>query len=235
MQENSLRHLDNLWVVIPAYNVATFLGEVIKRVLAWIPAQRVVVVDDGSQDETSAVASLQAVHLLRHTGNCGKGAALLSGFNFIKRNSRQGDPIIVTLDGDGQHPPEYIPHLVGKLVSDHLDLAIGRRVIRGSSMPWDRRFSNWTTSHLLTLFLRTKIWDSQCGFRAFRWRVLEGERYFTLNYDFETEFLIKAVRRGVRIGWVDIPTIYGHSSSSIRRMRDTVRFVRTVLRCIIGS
>src|SRR5712692_5059947 len=105
-------------VVVPAYQAATTVGAVVARTLVTMPAARVVVVDDGSTDGTESAASAAGATVVRHDRNCGKGAALRTG---LAMTVTHGADVIVTLDADGQHPPEVIPRLVAPIADGRAD------------------------------------------------------------------------------------------------------------------
>ena len=222
---------DNIWMVIPCYDVAPHLEQLLDQVAEQFPLDRVIVVDDGSTDETSSIAEKTGAHLIKHNSNQGKGAALQTGFEYARKQNAEW---ILTLDGDLQHDPKYIQKFLELAEAGNYDLIIGVRRRDSGNMPWDRRFSNWSTSLLLTIIAGQKILDSQCGFRLFKANHIDGMEMKCKSYDFETEFLLKMTRRGARIGWVTIPTKYDSAHSSIRRLTDTIKFLKVVTRHIFS-
>jgi glycosyltransferase involved in cell wall biosynthesis len=208
--------------VIPAYRAMRTLPSVVQAVRDALPAVRVVVVDDGSGDETATVAETLADRTIRLGRNRGKGAALRAGFESALGF---GDEVVLTLDADGQHDPSYAPVLVHAL--DACDIVIGARTRRGSPMPLRRRMTNAMASLAIAHVAGIRLDDTQSGFRAIRRQVLEHVQARGDRYEFETDFLIRAARAGFRARNVKIPTLYG-SASHFRSMSDSVRIVRTI-------
>jgi glycosyltransferase involved in cell wall biosynthesis len=210
-------------VVIPAFQAAASIGSVVARVGAAIPSAAIVVVDDGSTDGTSALASVPVV---RHPTNQGKGAALRTG---IARALAEGAAVIVTLDADGQHPPEAIPDLLAPILGGRADLVLGARA-RTTAMPWPRQVTNWLSAALTTRIGGTPVPDAQTGFRAFKAELALGVRPEESSYDFEAAFLLGAIARRWRVVSVSIPTIYTGARSHFRGWMDSWRLARVFLR-----
>src|SRR3989454_10112218 len=131
-------------VVIPAYQAAATVAAVVSRTSRAVPGATVYVVDDGSTDETSAAGRGRGATLLVHPRNRGKGAALATG---IAAALEGGAGVIITLDADGQHPPEEIPGLAAPVLAGEADVALGARA-RTGAMPWGRRCTNWLSAAL---------------------------------------------------------------------------------------
>jgi len=226
---NTSNKLD-LWIVIPAYNVGKFLSEVLQMTKLYIPVHRIIVVDDGSSDNTAEIAREQNVLILSNPKNMGKGFALKTGISYIiQRNPGW----IITMDSDLQHDPELLPEFIKRASKNREDIIIGERKRHGT-MPWDRRFSNFSTSKLLSIFTGIQIKDAQCGYRLFRGSFADVDNLRGNNYDFETECLLYWTKRGARIGWLPIPTIYSGAPSSMHRLKDTFRFLRIIFRNLIS-
>lgn len=212
-------------VVIPAYNSADTLSLLLPAVKALLPD--IVVVDDGSVDETSLVSSRGDAKVIRHETNRGKGAALKTGFAYALEN---GYDLIITLDSDSQHDPKYIPLFLQAYNKSGADLIIGSRFLNKGDMPWDRRLSNRITSIILTLLLKKRIEDSQCGYRLISRRLLESISLQSEKFELETEIIIKAVRVGIDIEFLPITVKYGKMfPTHISRLVDTLRWCRKVL------
>jgi glycosyltransferase involved in cell wall biosynthesis len=215
-------------VVLPAYNVAGNILNVITGTIEVVGDPGcILVVDDGSTDGTGQVCRQLPVVLLQHRKNRGKGAALRTGFSYALDRGIQK---VVTLDADGQHDPRFIPQFTGLLEEQQLDLVLGIRTFAFSQMPKDRWLSNQLTSLLISVVAGKRIADSQCGYRAMNLEIYRRLRFFANRYDFETEVLLKYLLHGARTGFVEISRIYGGQKSSINRLTDTIRFIRTVLR-----
>jgi glycosyltransferase involved in cell wall biosynthesis len=215
--------------VIPALDAAATLGALAGRLRDVLPRASIVVVDDGSADATSDVARESCDVLLRFPVNRGKGAALRAG---IAAALERGVDAVVTIDADGQHPPEAAPSLLAALA--RADIAIGARSRRGGAMPLGRRMTNALASAAVGVIIGHDIGDSQSGFRAIRRAVLEAVSARGDRYEYETDFLIQAGRAGFRIEAVPIATVYG-APSHFRAFRDSTRVVRTIWRHRAGA
>jgi len=215
----------NFHAVIPSYNVADRLDSVLLKISEILPSQRIWVVDDGSEDGTDGIARAYKIQVIRHDRNRGKGAALKSGF---KACIDAGAEAVLTLDGDGQHDPAFIPSFIRLLIETDCDLVVGLREMRRPDMPLDRIFSNRTSSLITSIAAGRRIPDSQCGFRLYRRAVLTRIRPETDHYEMETEMLILAARAGFRMGWCPVRTSYDGQTSHIRRLNDTARFLRLI-------
>ena len=219
---------DLIAVVIPAYNAEATIGPVVNRVQKVVPQALIVVVDDGSRDTTSQCAKDAGAEVVWHADNQGKGRAL--GLGIGQALMRGGTEALVTLDADGQHPPESIPALLGPIERDEADLVVGARPRERSVMPLGRRCTNWLSSSLVSRITKTPIPDSQSGFRAMTRAVAESVRPRGARYEFETEFLLEAARQGFRLGAVPIPVVYDGITSHFRYVSDTMRLSKVFAR-----
>ena len=212
--------------LIPAYQAARHLGEVLLRVEALDPAPDALVVDDGSRDATSEVARQFGARVLRFAGNRGKGIALLEGFEALADYDA-----VVTLDADGQHPPECIPDFV-RAAEAGADVVLGVRE-RTRDMPPHRRFGNGFSSAWTSALAGVRISDSQCGDRLFRREVLRLTPVTPGRYEVETEMAVRAARLGFRITEIPIPTIYAGAETHLSVVRDVPRIVGMMFRLSI--
>ncbi|MFN2420862.1 MAG: glycosyltransferase family 2 protein [Gemmatimonadota bacterium] len=228
-----------LSALIPAHDEAPRIGAVVFGALEHLP---VLVVDDGSADETAAVAEVSGATVIRQMPNQGKGAALRTGFS---RALDQGWDAALTLDADGQHDPREIPKFLDAWrlepssadgsteVVERPDLVIGYRDFR--AMPLLRRLSNTLGRLTLRWALGTTIRDNQSGYRLISRRVMEAMVGSSESgFEFEVEMIATCIRRGWRIAWVPIRTIYG-APSHIRNWDHLVNFVRTAWRIRRGE
>ena len=189
----------------------------------------VLVVDDGSLDHTADEARAAGAEVIRHEGNEGKGAAIKTGLRAL--TAKSGVACILVLDGDGQHLPEEIPHFIAEANRSGAEMIVGNRMGDVAKMPVVRRLTNRTMSWLIGRACGQAIPDSQCGFRMFRRDLaLAFLECPSTKYDFESEMLVIAARRGCRIGAAAVSTIYGEERSKIHPVRDTIRFVKLMAR-----
>jgi len=224
--------MEKICAIIPAYNAEATIADVIARVQRFINSAHIIVVDDGSGDQTGRRAQQGGVVLLRNQSNRGKGYALKQGFGYALRH---GYAAVITLDADLQHDPLEIPKFVDCYVKTGADLILGDRTHDFSAMPLDRQFSNKTTSLLLSLLTGRRIRDSQTGYRLIKTGLLRKINLVSNRYETESELLIKALRLGCKFAHVPIRTIYNDQASHIHRLVDTLRFVKIVLLSLVAK
>ena len=212
-------------VVIPAYQAAATIRDVITRTQATLPPAQLIVVDDGSTDGTGDAGRGTHTTLVTHPRNRGKGAALRTG---IREATARGASVVVTIDADAQHPPEEIPRLLQPILEGRSDLVLGARK-RDQAMPISRRFTNWLSATLASRIGGQPVRDAQTGFRAFTREVAERVQPAGNRYEYEANFLLDALRAGFRVVSVDVPTIYG-ARSHFRAWGDTWRMARAFAR-----
>ena len=190
--------------LVPAYQAAPHLDPVLAGIRAHLPADAIFVIDDGSTDATAEMARAAGVRVLQHERNQGKGAALMTGFEAARD---AGFTHVITLDADGQHPPDCIPSFIAAL--PEAEIVIGSRLHDAATMPRDRLFSNRSTAVILGALARQTILDGQSGYRCYELATVRKIRFEARGFMFESEILIKASRAGARIGHVEIPCVYG--------------------------
>ena len=194
---------------------------VLEATLSYLP---VLVVDDGSKDDTADVAEAAGAIVVRHENNRGKGVALVTGFTWA---TDHGYDAVLTLDADGQHDPTEVPKFINAYRADVGDLIIGRRSYR--KMPFPRFFVTPFGTLLLSLALGQMIYDNQSGYRLYTRRCLEVFEPTTTGFEMEVEVIVQMVCKGLRIGWVGIRTIYGiNKVSYFHPVKDTLRFLKMV-------
>ena len=218
--------METYGVVVPAYQAAAGVGEVVRACALQKGIAGVIVVDDGSTDGTAIAAEAAGAKVIRHERNRGKGAALVTAFGAA---SESGWSAAVTIDADGQHDPAEIPGLIACHEQTGADIVIGTRRREGTDMPWQRRTSNRMSSLVVSRLCGQQVLDSQSGYRLITRAVWERLTFTRMRYDMESELLIKAGRAGFRIAHAPIRTHYGDESSHFRPLRDTWRMVRLFL------
>ncbi|HEY3344868.1 MAG TPA: glycosyltransferase family 2 protein [Anaerolineaceae bacterium] len=207
--------------VIPAYNEADHIGEVVGRTRAHLP---VLVVDDGSADATASLAEAAGAEALRQVPNQGKGAALRAGF---RRALETGAAAVIMLDADGQHDPDEIAAFLAAFDNAHADLIIGERDYR--RMPRLRRTTNTIGRWMLHWAMGRPIPDNQSGYRLISRRLLEALLTSSeTGFQFEVEMIPTCILAGYTLAWVPIRTIYAGEKSHIQPLNHLVHFFRIV-------
>lgn len=205
--------------VIPAYQAAATLQAVVVQAARHLP---VLVVDDGSTDQTAEVASGAGARVLRQAPNQGKGAALRTGF---REALEEGATAVLTLDADGQHDPSRIPAFLEAWHSDGAPLIIGQRDFR--RMPLSRRLANDLGTLTFSWAVGRRIADNQSGYRLIARPLLPHLLASTEpGFEFEVEMITLAIRAGLPIDWVPIPAIYEDQGSHIRPLAHVTNFLR---------
>jgi glycosyltransferase involved in cell wall biosynthesis len=209
--------------LIPAYNEAQRIAQVVKGTLAYLPA---LVVDDGSIDETATQAEASGAIVLRQTPNQGKGAALRTGFRWALTENYDA---ILTLDADGQHDPAEIPKFLDAYHNHQADLIIGARDF--SQMPPVRRLANSLGRWSFSWALGQPVRDNQSGYRLISRRLVEAALASSeQGFEFEVEMIVICVQNGFRLKWVPIRTIYAGEASHIDPWQHVVNFLQMVWR-----
>ncbi|MFH1655431.1 MAG: glycosyltransferase family 2 protein [Candidatus Omnitrophota bacterium] len=215
----------NICAVIPAYNEAKTIGYLVEETKN--KGFHVLVIDDGSSDSTGRIAKEKGAMVLRNEKTVGKGASLRKGFDFIVQENYDG---IITIDGDGQHDPEDLPRFIEKINQSDAKVIIGNRMFRTRNMPFIRWCTNKIMSSFISAICRQYIPDTQCGFRYINTEALKSFELSTSNFEIETEVLIEARKKGFRIYFVPIKTIYQDQKSRINPFLDTIRFFGFIFR-----
>lgn len=222
---------DNTIVVIPSYNEAGTIGNIVRDIVGM--GFGVLVIDDGSTDDTQREALEDGAMVIRNKKNLGKGMSIREGVRYVFEKMNYEWMII--MDGDGQHHPEDIPILMKASHWGDADIVIGNRMMYPKTMPSVRYLTNKFTSWTVSRMCRQEIPDSQCGFRLIKVDALRKMKLISKRYDIESEILIQAARDKLNIVSVPIRTIYGREVSEINPMRDTVKFVGLVMRYYFGK
>lgn len=189
--------------VIPAYNEAQVIGGVVREAAPQVDL--VIVVDDGSSDDTAAQAEAAGASVLVHALQRGPGRATATG---LEAALRLGAKFVVTLDGDGQHRPHEIPNLLAPLKEGEADMVLGCRTLERSQMPLSRRWGNRLANLWTWLLFGVRVTDSQSGFRGFTREAVEKLPLDARGYEFCSETLGAASRLGLRIVEAPISAVY---------------------------
>ncbi|HEX8372902.1 MAG TPA: glycosyltransferase family 2 protein [Chthoniobacterales bacterium] len=212
-------------VLIPAYCEEATIGKVISGVKRHLGL--VLIVDDGSSDETAVRSKAAGAEVIVHEQNRGKGASVKTGLRTLEL---RGVDYFLVMDSDGQHDPEDIPKFVAAASDASVAVFCGNRMGDLTTMPLVRKITNKFMSWRISRACQQRIPDSQCGFRMYRRDTLAHLLCETNNFDYETETLLLIARHGLKIGAVPVRTIYGDEKSKIRPVRDTIRFFQLMRR-----
>lgn len=221
--------------IIPAYDAARTVGEVVRAVVRlWPDPHAVVVVDDGSRDGTAREAEAAGAVVVRHRTNRGKGAALRTGLLYAHEH---GYDVAVTIDADGQHPPaEALRLLRSELPHDALVLGIRDLVKAGAPRP--NQISNRISNFFLSTFARTELADTQCGLRRYPVEATLAADGGANGYAFEAEIILRAMASGVPVAEVPIEVIYPPETervSHFHSVRDPARIIHRVVATLVET
>jgi len=229
----NIMRADQVWAVIPALNAESSIGEVIDRTKEYVP--RVIVVNDGSTDRTAEVSISRGVEFISIPVNRGKGYALRRGFSHALN---RGCRTILTLDADGQHDPGDIPKFLQAHERDSDAILIGSRMAQAEHFPRQRYYSNRAAVFFISQALRGQyLEDTQCGYRLYPAKTIETIKLTTRHFQTETEVLLRAARRGIRLSSVPVRNIYGNGNaprSHFRPVVDTFYICLVVLQAYLG-
>lgn len=196
---------DRTAIVIPAYNESRFIGSVVIKACSY--AATVIVVDDGSKDDTAAIAKVAGAIVLRHEKNSGKGTALATGFDYLRKHFSAD--VIVMIDGDGQHHCSEIPFLTQPILEDKADIAVGSRFLgMKSDIPKWRIFGQHALTWVTNLSARSPLTDSQSGFRALSRKILDLFPFDTEGFSVESEMQFVIQQASLRVIEVPISVVY---------------------------
>jgi len=216
-------------VVIPTYNEAENIGQVIKQILDLPERFHLLVVDDGSPDGTADLVQRlkgshpERIHLLRRSGKQGLGTAYIAGFRYALARPYQR---VCEMDADLSHNPKDLPRLVEPIDSDEADVVIGSRYIGGvriMNWPLSRLILSYTAGIYTRTITRLKVHDVTAGFKCFRRDVLEAidlERVNSNGYSFQIEMNYKAWKKGFRLA--EVPIVFTERTEGLSKMSKAI-------------
>jgi glycosyltransferase involved in cell wall biosynthesis len=214
--------------LIPAYNEAARILPVVREALEYLP---VLVVDDGSSDDTAVVAEEAGARVLLQRPNQGKGAALRAGFRQALEDGYDG---VVTLDADGQHDPAEIPKFLQAYSERRADLIIGKRDFK--PMPPIRRLANTLGEATFSWAMGQPVPDNQSGYRLLSRRLMLAlDESMEQGFEFELDMIVVCVRSSFVLDWVPIRTIYAGESSHIDPVHHLTNFLRVAWKTRRGA
>jgi len=215
---------DRICVIIPAYNVADTIGEVVQG--AFQHVRTVMVVDDGSGDGTGENALSAGASVIIIDRNRGKGNALKVLF---KEAAKQGYTTVISMDGDGQHNPDEIPRLIHAHKANPGSIVVGSRMHSRENIPRARYNSMHVARFFISLAANQFIEDTQCGYRVYPLALIQHMALTQEKYVTESEILIKAGDMGVAIDFVRIGAIYGEIHSHFRPVLDVTAITAYII------
>lgn len=227
--------MNKIALLIPAYNEERHINKVIENCAVY--NMDIIVVDDGSIDKTTQIIeeikTLGRYRLifLKHNKNQGKGAALQTGFKYIKEKKYQG---VITIDADAQHETQEISDFLALIKSENPDLIIGSRLQNHKDMPRIRYLTNIFTSWVISILAGKKIADTQSGFRYLSSFLIKNIELRTKNFDTESEIILKAAWLGLKIKNIPISTIYHPDAiSQVNPFIDAYKFFKLVSKSLV--
>ena len=215
-------------VIIPSYNEGRTIGSIVRDIVAI--GFNVLVIDDGSSDNTQKEALDNGAMVIRNKENIGKGRSIREGFKYVI--GKMNYEWIVLMDGDGQHDPEDIMVLTNATLTSDAELVLGSRMTYTKNMPFVRHMTNKFMSWIISCISKQRIPDSQCGFRLLSVKALQGLELTSTKYDIESELIIEAARSGNKIISVPVKTIYGDEVSEINPVEDAIRFFSLIFKYV---
>lgn len=226
---SKLLSMKKTFIVIPVFNEATVLEKVIKDVKKQ-GYKNIIVVDDGSTDDTYLKAKKAKTILLRHFINRGKGAAIVTGVNaaiILKSH------FIITLDGDGQHDPKDIKTIEKKLNQGY-DIVLGYRNFSSGQMPFFRIVGNKLANLMVFLLYFIKVKDSQSGFRGYTTKAIQSMNILSEKYEIESHIIREMARNKLKYAEVPIKVLYTDYSNSKKQKQNFTNGIQTIIKILIS-
>jgi glycosyltransferase involved in cell wall biosynthesis len=219
---------DQVLVILPAYNESRHIQKVVKRIQRF-GFNHIIVVDDGSTDETANLAKDSGARVLKHVINRGPGAATETGFAYARIHSEYN--YCVTIDADEQHHPKDLSHLIDVLIENDADIVIGNRFMKGTNnIPFIRVIYNGIANLMTYIFADSWVSDTQSGLKVFKRNVLEMIQLNTDGYEFCSELIIKAQNHHLKI--VETPITVFYTDVSMQKGQSLGNGFKTVANLI---
>jgi glycosyltransferase involved in cell wall biosynthesis len=214
-------------VAIPCLNEAQFISDIVTRARRYV--DEVIVVDDGSTDNTALAASGAGATVIAHKSRQGAGAATRTAFEAAK--TYEAD-VLVTLDGDGQHNPDEIPQILDPVIRGEADLVIGSRFICPDvkDVPRYRKFGIDVITWLYNVGSKIKVTDSQSGFRSYSRRLIKEVNITEDGFGFSVQVLVQAREKGFVIAEVPVSCIYHSDGSTLNPVSHGISVALSVIK-----
>ena len=197
------RTRENFYVIIPAHNEAAHIGAVLERTRKLVAPKKIIVVDDGSRDNTAQEAKKHNVTVLRQVINVGKGSALRTGSIYA---CGKGAESLIYIDGDGQHDPEDLPRILTALKGNEIVFTFRER--KSNNMPLVKKIGNDLIDVLMSVLFHIEVQDTQCGYKAMTRAAYEKMKLISNDYSIESEMVAKTGKYKLKFAQVPIKTIY---------------------------
>lgn len=219
-------------IIMPAYNEATVIDAVVRNLTAALSKEdfncTVIIINDGSSDDTSAVAKKTKAIVIDHILNSGAGSATATGLQYARKNNFD---IVVTMDSDGQHLPKDVVRGIKELYKGQTDLLIGSRLMDATGMSKIKIVGNRGLSTLTHIFFGVNVTDSQSGLRIFSQKALSSIYWKSSGYEFCSEMLWRAKQQGLTIAEYPIEAVYtNYSKSKGQSNWNAINIVKSLLK-----
>ncbi len=218
-----------IFIIIPVFNEESVLRDIINKVRKE-GYTNILVIDDGSTDNSYGVAKKQKVIVLRHLINRGKGAAIKTGFEAAKILNASA---VVTFDGDGQHSPNDITNLIKKVNAGY-DVVLGTRSMNIKTMPFIKLLANFTANFITMMIYGLWVHDSQCGLRAYSKKALSLINTKNDRYEYDSEIIREISRHKLRYTEVPIQVHYTRYSTTKVYKQSLPNGIRAVTKMILS-
>jgi glycosyltransferase involved in cell wall biosynthesis len=221
-------------VIVPAFNEEASIGATLEELVCFWPPEDIIVINDGSKDQTSAVVASHGVKQLVHPTNMGYGTSLHTGVRYAERAGYQ---YVVTLDADGQHDPSFLVPMVECLHNDDADVVVGSRFKStcGYQIPLGRRVGMWIFRQVTRAFLGGEITDTSSGYKAIHRRVFH-EMGSSHLLDYHAELLIFLKLRGYRVAEIGVNMRPRYASKSFHSLSSFAIYpAKTLLGILVGT
>lgn len=219
----------NIYIIIPVYNEESSIESVIQSIKKQ-GYDQIIVVDDGSSDETKEIVRANGVILIEHSLNCGAGAATRTGLDAAKLLNAD---IAVTMDGDGQHFADDIDAVVEPILKNEAELVIGSRFLKKNKIPFFRRIYNKIGNFVTFIISGLWVSDSQSGFKAFSYEAICEIDFETRGYEFCSEIIRKLGES--KLPYKEVPIKVKYSTQTLAKGQSFAVGIKTGVKLVIRS
>ena len=207
---------------IPSYNDNVYFYKLIPIVRKYFKGE-ILCIDDGSDNKIQNKFYDTKINIIYNNENYGKGYSIIKASKYALANNYK---YLLVMDSDFQHDPSKIIEFIKRRTQN--DIVYGKRNFL-KKMPFFRMLSNSITSFLISMKCKKIIYDTQCGYRLYNLSLFALNKFNYTGYQFESEILLKCINKKSSISYVDVPTIYNGSTSNVKPISDTMKFIRLIL------